>query len=187
MSRKILFALLPLFFPAIIFAAPPAEADIAESLRIKIRMIQHMALNPLLIKAVRQQNSEALDMETINRREQGWIAGDELSELKNSMLASNHAAVMQRFVDGNRDLSEIYLTDNQGAIVAAYPLTDDYWQGDEEEWTNAFNNGNGRVFIASLEQNKATNSILTHVSAPVLDRNKTIGVLVVGIKLGGAK
>lgn len=184
MPWKTILAVLPLFLSSSVLAATQSEDDISESLKNKIRMVQHMALNPLLIKAVRQQNSEALDMETIKQREQDWQAGGEATELKKAMSAGKHASLMQRFIDENRSLVEIYLTDNQGANIAAYPLTDDYWQGDDEEWIESFNSGKGQVFIAALKQDEKTNSIFTHVAAPVFDRNKTIGVLVVGVRLG---
>lgn len=183
MSRMIVVALLSVLFSSAASAA--SEEEITRTLKSKIRMIQHMALNPLLIKAVRRQNSEALDMTAITQRDEDWEIADEASALKSSMLTGDHALIMQRFIDDNHGLSEIYLTDNQGANVAAYPLTDDYWQGDEEEWTGSYNDGSGQVFIGALEQDKRTNSIYTRVAAPVLDRNRTIGVLVVGLKLGG--
>jgi hypothetical protein len=158
--------------------------EMSESLKNTIRMVQHMALNPLLIKAVRQQNFQVLDMEAIQSREQEWKAGS-TNALKESMLAGDHATLMRRFIDENRGLLEICLTDSRGANVAAYPLTDDYWQGDEEEWIQSFNEGKGQVFIGSLKRDEETDSIFTHVSAPVYDRNKTIGVLVVAVRLGG--
>lgn len=181
MLRKISFVLL-LVTPA---ATPAAEMDMAELLKNKIRIVQHMALNPLLVKAVRLQNSEALSSEMINQRELDWKANEESAPLKNSMLAGYHADIMRRFVDDNPAFTRIYLTDNKGANVAAYPLTDDYWQGDEEEWIKSFNEGSGQVFIGPLEQDPKTKSILTHVSAPVLYRARTIGVLVVDLRLGG--
>lgn len=184
MSWKAVLALLPLLLSSSIQAATQSEDDISGSLKNKIRMVQHMALNPLLIKAVRQQNSEALDQETINQRDKDWQSGDKAAELKKSMQTGVHASLMQRFIDENRSLVEICLTDNRGANVAAYPLTDDYWQGDEKEWIESFNNGKGQVFIGSLKRDEKTNSIFTHVAAPVFDRNKTIGVLVVGVRLG---
>lgn len=162
-----------------------ADNNISQSLKNKIRMVQHMALNPLLIKAVRQQNFEVLDAETIQVREEEWKKTGEHEDLKKSMLTGEHAVLIQRFMDENRELLEICLTDSHGVNVASYPLTDDYWQGDEEEWIKAYNEGQGQVFIGSLERDEKTNSIYTHVSAPVFDRNKTIGVLVVAVRLGG--
>lgn len=184
MSWKTVLILLSLSLSSSVLAVTQSDDDISKSLKNKIRMVQHMALNPLLIKAVRQQNSEALDMDIIKQRDQDWQSGDSASELKKSMLAGSHASLMQRFIDENRSLVEIYLTDSQGADVAAYPLTDDYWQGDEEEWIESFNHGKGQVFIGALKRDEKTNSIFTRVSAPVFDRNKTIGVLVVGVRLG---
>ncbi|HEX7028309.1 MAG TPA: PDC sensor domain-containing protein [Gammaproteobacteria bacterium] len=185
MSWKIVPVLAAALFSTAMPTATFADNNISQSLKNKIRMVQHMALNPLLIKAVRQQNFEALDMEIVHAREQEWKTAGESEDLKKSMLEGEHAALMQRFMDENRGLLEICLTDSLGANVAAYPLTDDYWQGDEEEWIKAFNDGKGQVFIGSLERDEKTNSMFTHVSAPVFDRNKTIGVLVVAVRLGG--
>ena len=67
--------------------------------------------------------------------------------------------------------------------MAAFPATSDYMQGDEEKWSASFNGGDGRVFIGSLELDESTNTVAAQVSAPVLDRGNTIGVLVVGVTI----
>ena len=77
--------------------------------------------------------------------------------------------------------NEAFLTDNQGANVAAFPPTSDYFQGDEEKWSESFNEGSGRVFIGPVELDESTGVRAVQISAPVLDQGRTIGVLVVGI------
>jgi hypothetical protein len=90
---------------------------------------------------------------------------------------------LKQQVQRSTSFNEAFLTDNQGANVAAFPATSDYWQGDEDKWTNAFNDGDGRVYIGGLKLDESTNTVAAQVSAPVLDRGKTIGVLVVGVTI----
>ena len=61
--------------------------------------------------------------------------------------------------------------------------TSDYWQGDEEKWIDCWNGGNGKIYIGALKLDESTNTVAAQVSAPVLDRGKTIGVLIVGVTI----
>jgi hypothetical protein len=77
----------------------------------------------------------------------------------------------------------VFLTDNKGANVAAYPPTSDYWQGDEEKFTLSFNDGDGQVFIGPLEFDDSTKKTQVQISAPIREDNETIGVLVLGVSV----
>ena len=159
------------------------EAELEELLRVKVRTVQHMALNPLLVRAVRQQNSLRLSQEEIARRDKAWRATKELTPFKLSLQTSPAGRFLKDQIQRNNSFNEAFLTDDQGANVAAFPATSDYWQGDEEKWSASFNGGDGRVFIGSLELDESTNTVAAQVSAPVLDRGNTIGVLVVGVTI----
>lgn len=184
MLRKMLFALC-LLAPAASQAAAMTEAEITAALNNKIRMVRHMALNPLLVKAVRKQNAEGLDSATIERRDRRWAQADSDDPLKAATQEGQHSVVIRRFVDMNSEFSDVVLTDDQGAAVAGYPLAGGYWQGDRPEWQQAFNEGEGRVYLSPLRQESASNVITTAIAAPVLNRSETIGVLLVGVRLGG--
>ena len=160
-----------------------SDQDLRRLLEIKVRTAQTFALNPILIDAVRQQNAENLSLETIQQRDQEWTANDRLTPFKLSLQRNKAGRFLKRTVDANPAIAEVFLTDNQGANVAAYPITSDYWQGDEEKWTAAFNNGDGTLFIGPLEEDASTSTVSVQISAPVLDRGATIGVLVMGITL----
>ena len=87
-------------------------------------------------------------------------------------------------VDFNQSIySEMFLTDRQGATVAEYPATTDYWQGDEAKWKEAFNKGLGKVHIGPVEFDESTQVDSVQISVPVMADGEAIGVLVVGIKL----
>lgn len=157
------------------------DAELEDLLRVKVRTVQHMALNPLLVRAVRQQNGSGLTAEEVARREKAWRATKEVTPFKLSLQTSPAGQFLKQQVERSTSFNEAFLTDNQGANVAAFPATSDYWQGDEEKWSASFNRGKGRVFIGALELDESTNTVAAQVSAPVLDRGKTIGVLVVGV------
>ena len=157
------------------------ESELESLLSVKVRTVQHMALNPLLVRAARQQNATGLTAEEVARREKAWRASKELTPFKLSLQTSSAGRFLKQQIQRNNSFNEAFLTDNQGANVAAFPATSDYWQGDEEKWSNSFNGGSGHIFIGPLKLDESTNTVAAQVSAPVLDRGKTIGVLVVGV------
>jgi len=157
------------------------ESELQELLKIKMRTVQHMALNPKLIAAVRRQNAEKLDLNSIKQRDNDWKANKNLTPFKRSLQENGAGKMLKRYVNRNPSLNEAFLTDNQGANVAAFPATSDYWQGDEEKWTASFNEGDGKVFLGPVERDESTNTLAVQVSAPLFHQGETIGVLVVGV------
>lgn len=158
-----------------------SQDDLRELLRVKIRTVQHMALNPVVIRAVRQQNGSGLTLQEIRQRDEAWRATDEATALKIALQGNAAGRFLGDTVDRLASINEAFVTDAQGANVAAYPPTSDYWQGDEEKFTASFNDGDGRLFIGPVELDESTREYAVQISAPVIDRGRTIGVLVVGV------
>ncbi len=103
-----------------------AQQDISESeletlLSVKVRTVQHMALNPLLVRAARQQNATGLTVEEVARREKAWRASKELTPFKLSLQTSPAGRFLKQQIERNNSFNEAFLTDNQGANVAAFP------------------------------------------------------------------
>ncbi len=183
MMRRILFIGL-LVSPGLLTADEYSQAQIEELLAVKIRFARHMALNPSIVRAVETQNGEQLAMDEIQRRDEAWKnAGDATTDLIKRITENPVAEYFKSRVERNDAIQEVFLTDNQGANVAAYPPTSDYWQGDEEKWTASYNDGNGVVFIGPLEFDDSTQQTQVQISAPVLSRDRAIGVLVLGVSV----
>lgn len=159
------------------------RAELQELLSTKMRTVQHMALNPVLIQAVRRQNAEKAAINIVKQLDDEWKAAEGLTPFKRSLQQSSAGQMLRRYVARNPSLNEAFLTDNQGANVAAFPATSDYWQGDEEKWTGSFNEGDGRMFLGPVERDESTNTMAVQVSAPLFHQGETIGVLVVGVTL----
>jgi len=183
--KKILFVLL-LLSPGLMQAqdADLTQQEIENLLGVKIRFATHMAFNPSIIRAVEQQNSQKLPLDEIKQRDDAWKgAEDKLIPLIRETTQNDVARYFQRRVENNAVIDEVFLTDNQGANVAAYPPTSDYWQGDEEKWTASYNNGEGVVFIGPLEFDDSTQKTQVQISAPIITNDETIGVLVLGVSV----
>ena len=148
-----------------------------------------MAASNSIIRAVEEHNSLGLVMDEILRRDKKWISSNSTEEFKIKLQENRPGIILKSLVLRNRAMySEAFLTGNKGANVGSYPPTSDYWQGDEEKFTIAFNKGNGRLIITPVKFDKSSGTYAAQVAAPVVDSNGiTIGVLFVGIKLSYAK
>ena len=162
-----------------------SKDQLEELLANKIRTVKTLSFHPKLQAAVKQQNGEALALDTIQQRDAEWTQAQGNVALARALQNSEAGRALVRLVETNDDIIEAFLTDNQGANVAVFPATSDYWQGDEEKWAASFNDGDGQVFIGEIEFDDSTQNTAVQISAPVVDANtkQTIGVLVVGVKL----
>ena len=160
-----------------------SEEQLKQLLQTKIRTVETLGFHPKLIAAVRRQNREGLNLTTIQQRDQEWTNSKALTPFKLALQTNRAGKILTRLVQENESFSEAFLTDNQGANVAAYPPTSDYWQGDEQKWIASFNQGSGQLFIGALERDESAQTVEVQISAPVMDDDQTIGVLVMGVTL----
>ena len=158
--------------------------EIKNLLRTKISSIQDVVKNPELIREVKSHNDKNLSLQSILKIDAQWKASNQLSPVKTTMYTGKTCHYLKALVEfDNSIFSEIFLTDNQGANICAWPLTSDYWQGDEAKWSQAFNHGKGDIYIGNLEFDTSSNTNAIQISVPVMEKGKAIGVLVAGIKL----
>ena len=161
-----------------------SDDQIEELLDVKIRFATHMAFQPNIIRAVEAQNSQKMSLAQIKENDEMWIgANGGSNSLIREITRNDIARYLQRRVENNSAIDEVFITDNQGANVAAYPPTSDYWQGDEGKWTSSFNDGNGQIFIGPLERDASTQKSQVQISAPIVSNDETIGVLIMGVSV----
>jgi len=155
----------------------------------KAKDVVALAANPIIIDAVKAHNKLKIPLALIKQRDSQWLASPANSAFKLSLQRNRIGVLLKSTVLRNRAIySEAFVTDNQGANVGAYPVTTDYWQGDEEKFAIAFNGGRGQLLITPVSFDKSTFTFAAQVAAPVVnDKGETIGVLFVGIKLSYAQ
>ncbi len=160
------------------------QDKMASVLLSKITGVNQLAKQVRFIKAVKKQNAMGLSLSEIKKRDQEWLTAGPNSALKASMSSSDIGKYISRVIKSNGDkYNEMFLTDNQGANVAAYPLTSDYWQGDEDKFAKAFNEGKGKIYIGELEFDESPKVNAIQISVPVRYGAAAIGVLVIGVKV----
>jgi hypothetical protein len=157
---------------------------LAKEVKDVVPEVVHAAADPVIVKAVKEQNAQGLTLAKIQEIDKAWMdttdAHKEVTAFMKS-YASNAAAKELAKLE-KPYMVEFILTDNQGANVAITGMTSDYWQGDEPKFSNAFANGKGEIYIARPQKDKSTGEVISQVSVPVMSDGKAIGTLTVGVR-----
>lgn len=182
--QLILFLLLSLFTTTVYTHTNLSRYEIKSLLRHKIASINEVAYNPIVISEVKKRNSLNIPMDIVLKIDKSWSSYPIDHPVKKEMYETTVGKYLRTRVEFESSIfSEIFLTDNQGANITAWPITTDYWQGDEAKWRRSFNNGKGDTYIGKLEYDKSSATYAVQISVPVMDNKKAIGVLIAGIKL----
>ncbi|MFM2483684.1 PDC sensor domain-containing protein [Celerinatantimonas yamalensis] len=154
-----------------------------DSVKSIVPQLQSWGSDPQLVAAVKAQNAENLSLDTIKDRDEKWRKSSDISALMKALMTNNAAKRLIELEKSKPYLVELFLMDNQGANVAMSNRTSDYWQGDEEKFTQSYQQGQGHVYVSKVEYDESTQAYLVQVSVPVIDQGKAIGALTIGINL----
>ena len=174
---------------AVLAAAPAAANDLAPAIRSYLDTdIAPWAGDPRLAAAIAAQNATtaAYQQDDIDRLDQTWRAevGAADSALIRSVLDNPASAFLRERVEASGGtITEVFVMDARGLNVAASGLTSDYWQGDEEKFTETFPHGRDAVHISDIEFDESTQSYQAQVSLPIADpaTGAVIGAMTVGL------
>jgi len=166
-----------------LFLSLSAQADNGEKIAKLIPIIKKWGEDPTLIAAVKEQNAKKISLDAIQKRDKEWMATKSLDEHMKALMKNAAAVELNQLEATKPYFFESILMDNQGANVAMTNKTSDYWQGDEDKFTNAYKGGSGGVDISKSKFDESAKAYLVQVSVPVVDGGKVIGALCVGINL----
>ncbi len=158
------------------------QETIKRVLKDEIKHIEMIARDKVIISAVVRHNDKLLTFDEIMRRDHLWQDEGQLIDLKSALNNSEIGQFVETFKNSKNYYSEVFLADDRGALVAAYPLTSDYWQGDEEKWTTVVQKGRPS-YISAMTFDESSQSNIVQLSVPVMHETSVVGVLVVGIRL----
>lgn len=166
---------------AITLSAATASAQSAASthkaLTAEAQRLRTWTSDPLLITAVKTQNGRKTALAEIQRIDAEWRSG----KLRGGVTTGECADHLRRLATEQPYYVEVFVSDNQGALVCSNVVTSDYWQGDEDKWTRAFAAGKGAVFIDRPRFDESAKTNLGGISLPIMDGSNAIGVLTVGV------
>lgn len=160
-----------------------AHGDSGDMINSLIPIVKKWGENPTLIAAVKEQNAKKISLDAIQKRDKEWMATTGLDEQMKALMKNAAASELNQLEATKPYFFESFLMDNQGANVAMTNKTSDYWQGDEDKFTNAYKGGAGGVDISKSKFDDSAKAYLVQISVPVVDAGSVIGALCVGINL----
>jgi hypothetical protein len=176
------FAVVLLLITTPLSHAELTQEEVQNILAQRIEGIKYLSNTGLLQSAAKAQNASGQTQEQIAKIDGEWKAGTSpmIEELQHTR-ASKY--LKHRIDQMSNTYNEAFVTDAQGANVAMYPATSDYWQGDEDSFTQAYAKGKGAVYIGKISVDASTNTSAVKISVPMIDDGVVIGVLVMGVKV----
>lgn len=164
-----------------VFAKEPAL--IAQEKLVVLK--KNLSKNSKVVQAIVKENAKKKSKKLILERDEKWKSSVGMTDLIRPFLENECARELRKIKKEQGYIAEIFVMDNQGAIVCETDRTSDYWQGDEAKWIQAFANGKGSDHIGKPEFDESSQAFLVQVSFPVFesDNQKAIGTVTVGIDL----
>lgn len=143
-----------------------------EQLKGPIAQLRTFAKQPQLVSIVNAQ-SLPVSIPYMLEIDQRWRVDNQLhKELLNQDIQAKFDQMLSKqgvlFV-------ELILMGSSGQTLGAVPITSDYWQGDEDKFTQVMSHHD--VFIGTLEWDESSQVVSAQISVPVMSDGKVIGVL----------
>jgi hypothetical protein len=158
---------------AIAGPAPQKVVDLANG------ALTELGKDKIIVKQVRLQNAEAMGINQIKAIDGEWVeakkAGQKLPIMMEK-LGNRCAKRLQEIMAQHPFITEIFVTDNQGANVGQTAMTSDYWQGDEAKFKDVYKKG---VLVSDVEVEDGKN--IAQVSVPVVMGKRHVGTMTIGV------
>lgn len=175
-------------------ASADLNADITKSINAnekasaKVKAFVLKSLLPLMTNKVfaeetKKQNAAKVSLDEIKKIDKEWQAAEDFLPIQEKVTGNACAEEINKVIAKISGIKEAFVMDNQGAVVGENDLTSDYWQGDEAKWQNSYNGGKGGVDVGKVKFDKSANAQLQQVSLPILDGDKVIGAITIGIDI----
>jgi hypothetical protein len=182
MSLKKHSILLPAAALAIASAALVAE-EVPQAVQALAPTLQAWGTNPTLVAAVEERNAQGTGLDAIKKQDADWRTTTGVNGFMAGLMDNAAAVELKRLEASEPFFTELFLMDGQGANVAMTNKTSDYWQGDEAKFIEAYKGGQGAVHIGEVEFDNSAQAYLVQVSVPVMDGDRAVGALTVGVNL----
>ncbi len=157
-----------------------SAGDVQKKLNAEAEKLRALGKDPVIVAAVQAQNAKKVSLIAIKVADQRWTVNKEGSLVRKT-ISGPCADHLRAIVAANPAYSETFAMDDQGAVVCSTEKTTDYWQGDEAKWQRAYNGGKGDAFIDRPKFDDSANARIAQISVPVMDGEKAIGAITVGV------
>lgn len=164
-----------------------ANEKVPDSVKKIVNSLQEWGKDPALVKFVKKHNEQSLTLTKIKDRDEAWKKTTGVDKFMKAMMDNKAAKRMLNLEKTKPYYFELFLMGNKGENVAMTNKTSDYWQGDEAKFQKSYDNGKGAVHIGEVEFDESAQAYLVQISVPVIDNEKAIGAMTVGINIDEMK
>lgn len=176
-----LIVLATLFFAPEASERQKADPGLQAEVRARTAIVERWASDPVIVRAVRAANENLRSMSEIQLIDERWQRTSGVDDFIRSIIDHTAAKRLRELRAPNPELQEAFVTDQMGANVATTNKTSDFYQGDEDKFREAYNEGAGAVHIGSVVRDESIQSYSVQIGVPVMDDGQAIGVLVVTV------
>ena len=182
------------FWLAMTLATTTATAGAAQDMQPKMAQfvaehVMDWATDPIIVDAIIAQNaiSGSYDQAKINELDTLWMAQSGMAgiPLIDDVLQNPTSDFLrQRIATAGGTIAEIFVMDASSLNVAAAEATSDYWQGDEEKFSETFPKGPNAIHFGEVELDGSSGEVQAQVSMSIVDTTgAVVGAMTVGINL----
>jgi hypothetical protein len=160
--------------------AQQAAAGVDAYVYRRILDVSLLARTPDLRREATTGSARAFDRAAAEAMDREWQQSRQQPAAVAQALKNAASQYLTDIVAHDRIYREMILTDRQGRLIAASNPTTDYFQGDEDWWIAAFDDGRrGRVSIGDVRWDPSASAYAIEISAPVsgLGDESVAGVL----------
>ena len=154
--------------------APQKLVDLTHSTLAKL------GSDPVIVKAVKAENAKKKTLAQIKEINTKWENADENNDFVKALLKSECAMHLHKLKKSIDDVEEMYVLDNQGAVVASILFEEKYWWGELPRFKQVTK---GEVFISDIEMDEDEMEYMVHVLVPVKDGDTVIGAIDIGLEV----
>ncbi|MBN2117492.1 MAG: GAF domain-containing protein [Anaerolineales bacterium] len=154
--------------------------EIRETVGREISLLKTLALNERIQDSVKNASQKApLTEAEIEQLDNQWRAAptnNTASWLVASVLDNDISSQLRQFQNQFPQNVEVFLTNQQGTLLAATNRTSDYYQGDEEWWQIAYRE---RVYIGQPEYDESSQKLAIIVAIAIREEQSSnvLGIL----------
>lgn len=152
--------------------AEASATNVGNTLVKYINALVGFSLNEALEEAVAARNdlyrgSPEEIQSLLVARDREWINASSDDPLVRDELENPLADQLRTFRERFPGLVEVFLTDQQGALLATSRRTTDYYQADESWWQAAYNEGRGAIFLGEPTLDESTQTLSIIIALPL--------------------
>ncbi|RDC71143.1 hypothetical protein DLJ49_15850 [Rhodovulum sp. 12E13] len=172
------------------FLAGAAQAnDYAPAMQAFLdAQVRSWAQDPVLVSAIAAQNARTggLAQSEIDALDQAWQSevGSGATPTIDPVMQNAAADFLRaRVSESGGMITEVFAFDARGLNVAASDVTSDYWQGDEEKYSETYPVGADAVHFGEVEFDDSTQTFQGQISLTITDpaTGEAIGAMTVGV------